>query len=202
MLGFDGGRGSVTINEDGFTDHIRAQEDEYFRRKDRELVEMLRKADAHAKARQALEEETGIHDPAMLRELDLLGFTPDTISLLPLVPVLQVAWAKAGISTAERTMILNLARSRGIADGSPADHVLKLWLEVKPSNETFHKAARLISAVLDASDHHVHVSADELLEYCEKIAHSSGGIFGIGVVSAEERAAIAEIAAALKDRQD
>jgi tellurite resistance protein len=190
----------VTINKDGITEHIRGQEDEYFRKKDRELVEMLRKADADTKVRQALEQETGLHDPDMLRELDLLGFTPDTVALLPLVPVLQVAWATAGVSNAERTMILKLARSRGIADGSTADHVLKLWLEVKPSEETFHKATRLINAIIESPAHRVHVSADELLEYCEKIAHASGGIFGIRVVSAEERAAIHEIAAALKAR--
>jgi hypothetical protein len=189
----------VTIDSDGITEHIRAQEDEYFRKKDLELVELLRKADAESKAQQALEQETGLHDPEMLRELDALGFTPATIALLPLVPVLQVAWAKAGISTGERAMILKLARARGIADGSVADHVLKLWLDVKPSDDTFHKATRLISAIIESPDHRVHVTADELLEYCEKIAHSSGGIFGIGAVSHEERAAISEIAAALKN---
>ena len=190
----------MTIRKDGITDHIRAQEDEYFRKKDRELIEMLRKADANARAQRALEQETGLHDPDMLRELDLLGFTPDTVALLPLVPVLQVAWARAGVSNAERTMILNLARSRGISDGSPADHLLKLWLDVKPSDDTFHKATRLITAIIDSPDHRVHVSADELLEYCDKIAHASGGLFGIGVVSPEERAAISEIAASFRDR--
>jgi hypothetical protein len=186
------------INKDGMTEHIRAQEDEYFRKKDRELVEMLRKADADAKTRQVLEQQTGLHDPALLRELDLLGFTPDTISLLPLVPVLQVAWANAGISTAERTLILNLARSRGIAEGTPAYHQLTLWLDVKPADETFHKAARLISAIVDSPDHRVDLSADELIAYCDRIAHASGGLFGIGAVSAEERAALQEITAALK----
>lgn len=190
----------MTINKSGITEHIRNQEDDYFRKKDRELVEMLRRADADAKARLALEQETGLHDPAMLSELDQLGFTPETIALLPLVPVLQVAWAKAGISAGERAMIVKLARSRGIADGSVADHVLRLWLDVKPSDDTFHKAARLISAIIESPDHRVHVSAEELLEYCEKIAHSSGGIFGIGAVSHEERAAISEIAALLKRR--
>src|SRR5690349_906022 len=99
-----GGRHPVT-HEDGITDHIRAREDEHFRKKDRELIEKLRRADADAKANRALEQQTGIHDPVMLRELRVLGFTTDTISLLPLVPMLQVAWARAGISKAERTMI-------------------------------------------------------------------------------------------------
>ena len=65
---------------DGITDHIRAREEEHFRKKDRELIEKLRRADADAKARRALEKETGLHDPAMLAELSLLGFTPETIA--------------------------------------------------------------------------------------------------------------------------
>lgn len=188
------------IKQDGITDHIRAQEDEYFRKKDRELVEMLRKADAAAKARQALEQETGLHDPAMLRELDLLGFTPETITLLPLVPVLQVAWAKAGISVQERKLILKLAESRGIKEGSPADRQLKRWLDVKPSEETFRKARRLISAIIDAPDHQLTLIPDRLIANCERIAHCSGGLFGIHVVSPRERAVLQEIAAAVKKR--
>jgi hypothetical protein len=46
----------------------------------------------------------------------------------------------------------------------------------------------------------VHVTADELIDYCDPIAHASGGIFGIGRVSPEERAALREIAATLKKR--
>lgn len=188
-------------NTDGMTDHIRAREEDHFRKKDRELIEKLRRADADAKTRLALEKETGLHDPAMLQELNLLGFTPDTIALLPLIPVLQVAWAEAGVSSAERALILKLARSRGIAAGSAADHQLQEWLEHRPSADTFHKATRLIAAMVDApTGGVVHVTATELIDSCDKIAHASGGIFGIGSVSPEERAALAEIAAAVKKR--
>jgi len=188
-------------HSDGITDHIRAREEEHFRQKDRELIERLRRADADAKMRRALEQETGIHDPAMLEELAALGFTPDTIPLLPLIPVLQVAWAKAGISSAERVLVTNLARARGIKPGTVADHQLSDWLEHRPSEETFHKATRLIRAIVDSPDGgHLHLSADKLIENCDRIAHASGGIFGIHRVSPEEKAAIAEIAAAVKKR--
>jgi len=186
-------------HEDGITDHIRAREEEHFRKKDRELIERLRQADAIAKARRALEQQTGIHDPALLEELRALGFTPDTIVLLPLMPLLQVAWARAGISAAERAMIVSLARTRGIAAGSPADLQLTELLEHRPSDDTFHQAVRLIRAVIDAPDGGaLHLSADKLIALCDRIAHESGGIFGIGRVSHEERAALAEIAAAIK----
>jgi hypothetical protein len=186
-------------HSDGITDHVRAREEEHFRKKDRELIEKLRKADADAKMRRSLEQETGIHDPGMLEELNALGFTPDTIPLLPIIPVLQVAWAKAGISTAERTLITNLARSRGIQDGSAADQQLSDWLEHRPSEDTFHKATRLIRAIVDSPDAgNLQVSADKLIENCDRIAHASGGIFGIHRVSPEEKAAIAEIASVVK----
>jgi hypothetical protein len=182
-------------HEDGITDNVRAREEEHFRKKDRELVEKLRQADRDAKANRALEEQTGLQNPAMLLELRALGFTPETIALLPLVPMLQVAWANAGISDEERAMIVNLARTRGIAAGSVADHQLSEWLEHRPSEDTFHKADRLIRAIIDSpGGGALHMSADEL------IAHASGGIFGIGRVSREERDALAEIAAAIKNR--
>ena len=187
-------------NEDGITGNIRAHEDDYFRKKDLELIENLRNAEAAARERSALEQETGLHDPEMLRELAVLGFTPDTISLLPLIPVLQVAWATSGISTAERALIVSLARSRGIAEDSPADRQLGLWLDVKPSDDTFHRATRLIRAMLEAPEHRVAVSAHDLIDYCDKIAHASGGLFGIGAVSPEERAALEEISSTLKAR--
>jgi hypothetical protein len=189
------------VHEDGITDHIRAREEEHFRRRDRELIKRLRQAEADARAKRALERQTSLHDPAMLEELRLLGFTPETIALLPLIPVLQVAWARAGISAAERAMIVDLGRARGIVAGSAADHQLRDWLAHRPSDDTFHKATRLIRAIIDAPDGGaLHLRADELIALCDRIAHASGGIFGIARVSHEERQALAEIASAIKKR--
>lgn len=201
MLGWNSPQEAGVSQNNGITDDIRKREEEYFRRKDRELIEKMRHASQAAQARKTLEEETGIHDPEMLRELEELGFTPDTIALLPLIPVLQVAWAESGVSTVERTAILELARARGIVDGSVADHQLKTWLDHRPSGETFHKAMRLIAAMVEHPEQgHADITADDLLEYCEEIARASGGLFGIGSVSAEEQAAMQQIAAQLKKR--
>ena len=111
----------AVTSRDGITDHIRAREEEHFRKRDRELIEKLRQADAAARARRALEQEAGVHDPEVLRQLEELGFTPDTIALLPLIPLLQVAWARNGVSAAERSLVVTLARSRGIAADTEAE---------------------------------------------------------------------------------
>ena len=186
---------------DGITDDVRKREEEYFRRKDRELIERMRQQAEAANARKELETATGIHDPESLKDLDELGFTPRTIALLPLVPVLQVAWAEGGISTSERNMIVNLARSRDIESGSEADGLLQEWLERRPPDETFRKAGRLIAAMLDHPEGvEMQVTADDLIKYCEQIAAASGGLFGFGSVSAEEKAALQQIAGQLKKR--
>ena len=186
---------------EGITDDVRKREEDYFRRKDRELLEKMRAAATAEQARRDLGTATGIQDPALLQELDELGFTPDTIALLPLIPLLQVAWAEGGVSTAERKMITDLARQRGVAAGSPAETRLAELLDTRPSDDTFRKASRLIAAMLDQPvATGPQLSAEELIHQCEQIAAASGGLFGIGKVSAEERAALEQIARGLKSR--
>jgi hypothetical protein len=186
---------------DFLDDRRRASEDDYFRKKDRELVEKMRAAAAADRAKSELSARTGLNDPALLAELAALGFTPETVSVLPLVPIVEMAWAEGGISEAERRLLVTLARGRGIAEGSPADLQLADWLARQPSPAVFERATRLIRAMLDTGSHaDGTLTADELIKYSESIAAASGGILGFGKVSAEERATLAKIVAALKTR--
>jgi hypothetical protein len=186
---------------DFLDDRRRASEDDYFRKKDRELVEKMRAAAAADRAKSELSASTGLSDPALLAELAALGFTPETVSVLPLVPIVEMAWAEGGVTAAERTLLVTLARSRGIAEGSPADRQLSEWLSRQPSPAVFERATRLIRAMLDTgSPAGGTLTADELIKYSESIAAASGGILGLGKVSADERATLARIVAALKTR--
>ena len=189
------------VDHDRFHERGRALEDEYFRRKDRELIEKIRQAGAAEQARQDMERKTGLSDPELLKELEGLGFTPDTVGLLPLVPLVQVAWAEGGVTDAERALVVRLARSRGIAAGSPGDDQLTRWLATRPAEAVFTHAARLIRAMLESGAEQTDLSADNLVKYCEEIAAASGGILGVGRLSAEERNLIAGIAADLKARR-
>ena len=156
-------------DKDGITGDVRSREEEYLRRKDRELVEKLRKASESSAARAALEASSGIHDPAMLQELEVLGFTPETVSLLPIVPIVQVAWAEGGVSDDERTLIVQFARERGVQAGSAADEQLQRWLAERPSEEVFSRATRLIRAMLDHPEGQGNaLSLDDLVHRCEE----------------------------------
>ena len=186
--------------KDIFAERGRSLEEEYFRKKDRELIEKMRRTAAATDARAEMGKKTGLTDPEMLKELEALGFTPETVVLLPLVPVVQVAWAEGDITPAERGLIVKLARARGIEEGSAADRQLSGWLDRRPAEQVFTHATRLIRAMLEAPGHG-DLSADDLVKYCESIANASGGILGvIGRVSAEERQLLAALAAGLKGR--
>jgi hypothetical protein len=189
-------------DKDIFTERGRSLEEEYFRRKDKELIEKMRKAAAAEEARVEMGKRTGLADPGLLAELETLGFTPETVILLPLVPIVQVAWAEGGVSDAERHLIVKLARARGISEGSAADAKLTEWLARRPADRVFVDAARLIRAMLDAPGHPgISITADDLVKQAESIASASGGMLGIiGRISAEERQILNTLAGQLKGR--
>jgi len=191
-------------DHDAFAERGRALEEEYFRKKDRELVEKMRRTAAADQARGDLSKQTGISDAAVLAELQELGFTGETVILLPLMPVLELAWAEGGITAAERHMLVSLARSRGIAEGSAADRQFTSWMAERPSPDIFAKAARLISALLESGAPAAKgLTADQLVKYAEQIASASGGLLGLPIraISMEERDLLARITNDLKARK-
>ena len=189
-------------DRDAISERGRSLEEDYFRKKDRELVEKIRRNAAAAQARRDLGEKTGSHDETLLQELLDLGFTPDTVSLLPLLPVVQLAWAEGGITPPERELIVQLARSRAIEPGSAADTQLTAWMTTRPTDAVFDRARRLIRAMLESgAAPSVGFDGANLVDYCEQIAAASGGLFGIGRISAEERKLLESIAADMGGRR-
>lgn len=190
---------------DSLAERGRAIEEEYFRRKDRELVEKMRQDKAAEAARGEMSVATGLHDPAMVKELQDLGFTPETVILLPLVPVLEMAWAEHEITSAERHLLVTFARSRGVAEHTIADAQLTQWMTSRPEEAVFRGAGRLIAAMIASGVSHPggRLTAGDLVAYCEEIASASGGLLGtrLGSMSPEEKALLARIASDLEARK-
>ena len=181
-------------------DDGRVLDKESIRKKDRELLDKIRHASALGGV---LKDRTSISDLAMLAELLELGFTADTVVLLPLVPVIELAWAEGGIKPSERQLLVSLARRRGVEEGSTADGQLSEWMETRPAPEVFGKAGRLIAALLSSGARVTQgLTAEQLVSYCEQIASASGGLFGLPIrtVSTEERELLTRIAGDLKTR--
>ena len=190
-------------DKDAFKERGRALEDEYFHRKEREIIAKMREKAAAEAARQKLGEQTGVADAGILADLQELGYTPETISLLHLVPLVQMAWAEGNVSMRERDLIIEAARARGIESGSPADAQLQGWLAARPSEALFSATLRAIGAMIASRpDQEREAGTRDLMSYLTSIASASGGVLGFGAVSDQERAVLARVTAELEKAHD
>ena len=187
-------------DRDAFADRGRSLEEEYFHRKEREVIDKMRVRAAAEEQRRRLGEKAGVADEELLRDLEALGYTPETVMMLYLVPVIQTAWAEGGVSPKERDLIVKAARSRGISEGTPCDQQLNMWLTTKPSDEMFEKSLRAIRTILQAQPESAREASEkDLLSLATAIAGASGGIVGFRAVSAEEQQILKHISDELKN---
>lgn len=178
-----------------FSERERGIEAEYFLKKEQELIAKMRERVAREEERLHMAEALGVADEEVLEALQELGYTADTVKLLSIMPLVQVAWAEGGVSDAERKLIFEVAQSRSVIEGTTAHKQLAEWLTVEPPQQLFDNALRAIGYIFEALPEEQRASSRQnLVEYCTKIAEVSGGILGFGKISDEERMAIARIA--------
>ena len=189
-------------DKDAFKERGRALEEEYFHRKERELIAKMRERAVAESERQRIGATTGVADAQLLQDLQELGYTAETISLLHLVPLVQMAWAEGSVSMRERDLIIEAARARGVESGSAADQQLAGWLAKRPSEELFTTTLRAIRAMLESRpDAERQAGEKDLLSYLTSIATASGGVLGFGAVNDEERAVLARVTQELGKKQ-
>jgi hypothetical protein len=183
-------------DRDIWEDRRRSYEAEYFQKRERELIEKMRARAAQQAQLEALAERTGVADEAVLKQLEELGYTRDTVTLLHLVPLLHVAWIDGSVSAAEREGILEAALLRGVEAGSAAHRQLEGWLDRRPPEGFFEDTLRLIGSLMQAlPEAERSRSRADLVQYSTAIARASGGILGLGgKVSAAEQAVLDRIA--------
>ena len=174
------------MDKDSMAERGRALEEDFFRKKDRELIERVAAAYAAPTSSPGT-----LPDPRVLQELHDLGFTIDTVALLPLIPALQTAWGEGGVTAAERQLLMNVARARGITNGSAAHQQLTEWAGRRPDDAVFSHANRLIRALLDVGTPGTSQSGD-MVAAAEQIA-AAGSILGLAPLSAEEKALVAQL---------
>lgn len=133
----------------------------------------------------------GVDDEELLCRLQELGFMHQTLPLLHIIPLIQVAWADGFVTARESSLILEAARRRGIHSDHPAYPWL-LGLFHEPASEEFFQdclhALGATLAAMPAEQRETHLR--ELLASCRRVAEASGGLgfidFG-NKVSREER---------------
>ncbi|HVP47572.1 MAG TPA: hypothetical protein VMT32_13345 [Bryobacteraceae bacterium] len=178
--------------------HVR-NEREYFYQQDVDLIEkMCRHADQEERRRR-MSEMCQIDDPTIVATIERLGFNPSTVSLLCLVPAIQVAWARGSVSHAERNRVLAIAHLHGVKENTPAYQQLEAWLEEPPSTEFFRGTLRAIRAALDLlHEDERKTRRDALIEDCRDVALAA---WHLGKMGAAERKVLEDIQMQLEPHQ-
>jgi len=184
-------------------DNVRAaQEEEYFFKKNQALIAQLRQRLEQENNAQAIADKTGIHDPHLMAWLSQLGFTPETVPVLHLVPLLMVAWADGTIQDGERTLLERAAADAGVAAGTPGHALFQDLLTNRP-DQAFYEAAltymRVLLAAMPEAD--ATRARGDLKSLASQVAMTSGGLFGwFNKVNDDEQNALALLSAQLGGR--
>jgi hypothetical protein len=179
--------------------HVRSER-EYFYQLDVELIDKMRRRADHEEHLRRMAETCQIDDLNVLQDLERLGYNPMTVSLVCLVPVVQVAWARGWVSHAERDRVLAIARLHGVKQNTPAYQQLEAWLEWPPPTEFFQRTLRAIQAALQLLPQDERKTRrDALIGHCMDVASAAG--WHLGRIGAAERKLLEEIQKQLEPHQ-
>jgi len=165
------------MSDDKLKKKAHAEQDQYFRKKDAELLEKLRRRVKLGDLTSTLAEKLQVDDPALLKRIVDFGITQETGPAFLLAPLVQVAWAEGKVTGREQRTILAVAEDRGIKKGSASHTLLLQWLETRPSDELFETAVTAIRVGLSVlPDDERAERIERMVAICRQVASSSGGL--------------------------
>jgi hypothetical protein len=180
------------MNEFETTDRSRLAEDEYFRRRDEEILRRAREIGETTRERAELAKALATPDLTVAESLYAHGLRASTAALVEWLPAVEVAWLD-GADEAERHAL----RVHVTVDGRASTEGIALldsWLTQRPPETLFaagRVALRARLHALDAVDREALMA--RILALCEATGRAAGGYFGLGSLSSDERSHIAGI---------
>lgn len=177
-----------------------ANEESYHRNQDNVLIAELRKKMENQARAEALKTETSVADDGVLARLAELGITPETVPVLHLVPLFDVAWADGEIQDGERVLLNEAADAYGITEG-PARELFESMLSAPPSSQLVAASTAFISSLLHVlPEDEAAVAKGNLVDLSIRVADACGGVFGLwGRIEDSERAALNRVAERLSE---
>jgi tellurite resistance protein len=188
------------MSEDSISIRGRSEEEQYFLKAEGELLEKVRARAAKEDERKALGHFHGVEDPDILAAFDEAGYDRDSVQVIHLVPLIQIAWADGSVSKEERAELLAIAAARDVVEGSAAHAKLLSWLDSPPSalffSRTMHIITRLVEVFPEAKRQALH---GDVMNTALAVASASGGFLGLGSkVSSTEKALLDKFAKAFE----
>ena len=154
-----------------FEERRRTQEEEYFHARERSLLDRMHQLAALEAELEGIRSAAGVAADDIAQAVRELGYQPETIPLVYLAPLVQVAWADGRLTAREREDIEAAARARGIEAGSAAHQQLLQWLDAAHPDGRFRGTLQVLRRLLDALPAAERAAAErEVLVSCYGIA--------------------------------
>jgi len=188
------------MSGDAFKQRGKALEDEFFQRESDKLLRKLKETFEQEVTAEKLKAATGITNPELLERLIGLQVRGETMAAFWLTPLIEVAWADGKVDSRERSLILEAAHSSGIDKSSPAHELLESSLQSPPNQDrrkVWRAYARDLANRLDAGERRI--TREDLLKRTRAVAQASGGLLGVGKISANEQKVLDAIAECFPD---
>lgn len=101
--------------------------------------------------------------------------TDEDLSMLFLMPLVQMAWAHGAISPREKQIIFEAAREENIDERHALNDTLDQWLVYQPSRRFFDECLSLIKNTLQAMTvKEREQKRDKIFERCRRVASAAG----------------------------
>jgi len=189
------------MSSDLFEQRRKGFENEFFAKRDQQLLEKIRGVLSKEHPRETLKKATGIQDDKVIETLVNLNVNNDTLAAFALYPLVELAWADGKVDEREREAFFRAAAEIGLSEGSPGHAALKEFLKDTPREEArkawFAWSAELNKRLDPAERKKVR---EALLQRARAVAEATGGFLGLGSrITAGEQRVLDRIAEAFAD---
>jgi hypothetical protein len=187
------------MSHDSFAARRSSFEESYFRSRDAELVDKLKRVFDAKRDREELRKATGIADDQVLDRMMAVNAKGEMLTAFKLLPLVEIAWADGSYDQKEADAVVTAAIRHGIPRDSAALERIKEWLQRGPNPEArkaWYMYAEALRKALTPAE--LNTFREDLLKTARHIAEGSGGILGtFFTVSKGEKQVLKKITDAL-----
>jgi len=187
---------------DAFDARRTSFEEGYFRGKDVEMVDKLRKVFQTSHDRDELRRLTGITNEEVLDRLVAVQVSGEMLTAFKLLPLVEIAWADGTLDPQEADAVIAAAVKHGIARDSEALKRINEWLKRGPNPESrkaWQMYAEELRKVLSPAE--LKTFREDLLHTARQIAELTGGVLNTFFnLTQPEKAVLQKITDALSDK--
>ncbi len=185
----------MNAQSSAFDERGRSFEEGYFRTKEAETVEKLRKIFETKKDKEELRKATGITNEQVLDRMIELNVRGEMLTAFKLFPLVEIAWADGTVDRAEADQVIEAAVKHGVPRESATIQHVREWLKRGPTPDG-RAVWKMYAAELRKSLNKKELDSfrENLLKNAHKVAEASGGILSVFFPeSAAEKKIIEEI---------